>query len=112
MNDIKLPLVVVRWHDAWVRAEEPATLTDAAQAHKPEVITTIGWVLQNDEQGIQLANEYYDGCFRGRTFIYKPMIVSITPYNLSKPRAGAKKANESTNTATPIRDILDGGGTP
>lgn len=86
MDDNKLPLVIVRWNDAHVEADLPITLETVSDTHKPTEITTIGWELLHNDVGISLANEFYDGTYRGRTFIYKPMIISVTPYKLSKPR--------------------------
>lgn len=84
-------LVVVRWNDAWVKAEENITLEDVRLSHAPLVVETIGWLLHEDEVGASIANEKYDGYFRGRTFIYRPMIISITPYNLTKKARHARK---------------------
>lgn len=81
-----LKLVVVEWLDAWVRADEPVTLADVGASHHPEPVTTIGWVLLQDDTGISLANEVYDGHYRGRTFVPAGMIESITPYKLTKAR--------------------------
>lgn len=79
----RLPLVVVEWDDAW-QSETPATL--AHFVHKPERITTIGWLMKEDDVGVQLANEFYDDTYRGRTFIPRAMIVGVTRYGLSKSR--------------------------
>ena len=76
-----IPLVVVEWNDAWT-SEVPATL-DGHLVHKPERITTIGWLLREDEQGVQLANEFYDGTYRGRTFVPKAMVVKIRRVKLT-----------------------------
>lgn len=78
-------LAIVRWDDAWT-SEEPVSASMAANLHKPEAVTTIGWILIDDTTGVTLANEHYDDTFRGRTFIPRAMIVSVTPYTLSKPR--------------------------
>ena len=83
------PFVEVVWNDAWVRADEPVTLADVAASHKPMVIHTLGYLLREDEVGVSLANEFYDedGTFRGRTFIYRPMLISVKPYRPPrKPR--------------------------
>lgn len=85
-----LQLAIVEWDDAWT-SEEPVSRSMAATVHKPELVTTIGWVLLDDERGITLANEYYDDTYRGRTFVPRAMIRSVTPYKLSKPRR--KKAD-------------------
>lgn len=79
------PLVVVEWMDAWVK-EEGIVLDDAKSSHAPTIVHTIGWVLYEDDVGISLANEYFDDTWRGRTFVPRGMIKSVTPYKLSKPR--------------------------
>lgn len=81
-----LPLVVVEWDDAWAIADTPATPDEARLTHRPEPVTTIGWVLHQDEVGIQVANEFYDNSYRGRTFILAQLIRSVTPYKLFRPR--------------------------
>lgn len=91
-----LPLVVVKWNDAWT-TEIPASL-DGHLVHKPELITTIGWLMVDDEQGVQLANEFYDSTYRGRTFIPRGMVVSVTEYSLSKKK---KKKDANIPPAPP-----------
>lgn len=82
----KLPLVLVTWNDANVGGDDAVTLENVDGYHKPTVVHTLGWLLKSDDQGVTLVNEFYDNVYRGRTFIYKPMIVSILPFNLTKPR--------------------------
>lgn len=84
-----LPLVVVLWEDAW--CSETAVTPDHL-VHKPERITTIGWLLRDDEVGVQLANEHYDGTYRGRTFIPRAMVQKVQPYRLAKPRRAKEAA--------------------
>lgn len=81
-----LPLVLVIWLDAWVRADEPVSLTDVALSHKPTKVHTLGWLLQDDAIGVSLANEEYDGTFRGRTFIPRAMIETVERHKLAKAR--------------------------
>jgi len=95
---ISLPLVIVAWNDANTGNEDVVTLETVDSYHKPTVIHTIGWLLKGDDNGVTLVNEYYDGYFRGRTFIPGGMVISITPYNLSKPR----KPRHVDNTSPPI----------
>lgn len=79
-------LVIVVWNDAWTN-EMGVTLEDVRASHKPMVVRTIGWLLLDDDIGVSLANEHFDdGSYRGRTFILRSMVVSVTPYNLSKLR--------------------------
>lgn len=83
-------LVIVRWNDAWQDQENFSTAHGIASTHSPMPISTLGWVIQDDEEGISIVNEQstQDGhdVFRGRTFIPRAMIKSVTPYNLTKPR--------------------------
>jgi hypothetical protein len=83
-----IPLVLVEWDDAWIDGNEPVRLTEVANDHQPKVIVTLGWLLKEDDKGVSVAAEYYDDedVFRGRTFIPRAMIRSLTPYKLSKPR--------------------------
>lgn len=83
---MSLTLAVVSWADAFVDADTPINLETVRDAHKPTIVTTIGWVLWQDEVGISICNEFYDQTYRGRTFIPAAMIISVVPYNLSKPR--------------------------
>jgi hypothetical protein len=73
------------WDDAWTN-ENAVSLQDVGHTHKPEVITTLGWLLKQDDTGVSLANEFYAETYRGRTFIPAPMIKSILPFKLSKTR--------------------------
>lgn len=93
MPETKLPLVVVEWNDAWIK-EAGVTLEDVGATHVPTVVTTIGWMMKDDEVGISLANEFYDDTYRGRTFIPRGMVKTVTPYRLTKPRK-AKAAEEA-----------------
>ena len=81
-----LPLVVIVWGDAWVRADTPMVKSEAAHEHKPMPVTTIGWLLIDNDEGVQIANEFYDDAYRGRTFVPRAMVRSITRYALTKPR--------------------------
>lgn len=95
-----IPLVIVEWLDAWTN-EMGVTVEDVRATHKPMNVRTIGWLLLNDEVGVSLANEHFDdGSYRGRTFILKCMVVSVTPYNLTKPKPPRqRKPVEMTNPA-------------
>ena len=91
-----LPLVVVEWNDAWIDGNDPANLAEAKATHKPKGIITLGYVLYEDDNGIQLANEYYEdeSIYRGRTYIPKGMVRKITPYRLTRPHAKRKSKND------------------
>lgn len=92
MAEPRKPLVIVVWLDAWV-SEEGCSDDMAASLHKPEEVTTIGWVLVDNAAGLQISNEFYGTTYRGRTFIPRAMVKSVTPYKLSKPSKPRKKAN-------------------
>lgn len=92
MGLTNLPLVVVEWNDACT-FDSGATLKDIAASHRPEVVTTIGWLLLDDTAGISMASEFYDDTYRGRSFIPRAMVVSVTPFTLTKPR---KKKEQPT----------------
>ncbi len=86
MSQPTLPLMVVEWDDAHVEADVPINLDTVRDSHKPTVVTAIGWLLREDEVGVSIANEFYESCYRGRTFIPSAMIRSATRVRLSKPR--------------------------
>lgn len=91
---MKLPLVVVTWLDAWGDMTTPVELSEVGKSHKAEEVTTIGWVLRDDETGIQLSGEHCaDGTYRSRSFIPRGMVQSVTPYQLVKPRVQKVKAD-------------------
>lgn len=83
-----LPLVVCEWADAWCDPTEPISLSEVHVQHKPKMIVTIGYLLLDNEVGVSIANEYYkdEDVYRGRTFILRSMVRSVTPYKLTKPR--------------------------
>jgi hypothetical protein len=88
----KLPLVLVEWDDAWTD-HEPITEYAAGIAHGPERLRTLGWVLKEDDVGITVVNEFYGDEYRGRTFIPRGMVRSVTRYTLQKPRTGKQVAD-------------------
>lgn len=83
--DTKLPLVVVEWDDACT-FDSGATMKDVLASHRPERVTTIGWLMVDDEVGVMIACEFYDDTYRGRSFILRSMVRSVTPFTLTKPR--------------------------
>jgi len=101
MKDNPQPLVVCEWLDAWVRGEESMTLADVAAKHKPELITTIGWLLREDAEGIMLANEFYADAYRGCTFVPRAMVKSINRFKLTKPKTSVKPKPQLSESDTP-----------
>ena len=83
-------LVLVVWDDAWQDHDNFATQHGIQQTHQPLAVQTLGWLLVDDETGMSVANERSteDGktIYRGRTFVPRPMIRSITPFKMIKPR--------------------------
>ena len=83
-------LVLVLWDDAWADTDGFATMHGIAQTHHPMKIQTIGWLLQDDNTGISLANERSSEngteTFRGRTFVPRAMVKSVTPFKMTTPR--------------------------
>lgn len=85
-------LVSCVWRDAWVDGNEPILLKEAHLKHKPLIVTTLGWLLIDNEDGVSIANEKYVDdsgldTFRGRTYIPKEMVLKVTPLKKArKPR--------------------------
>lgn len=95
--DIDLQLVLVEWLDANTD-NDAVTLDNVNAYHKAWTVHTLGWCMREDEEGITLVTEYYDDAFRGRTFIPRAMIKSVTPYVLSRPRRKSKKSHTPSET--------------
>lgn len=106
------PFVIVEWDDAWQDQENFATAHGIATTHQPMRVKTRGLLILDDDVGISLANEdsVQDGTpvFRGRTFVPRAMVRSVTPYNLTKPRTKRRAAPAETplidtvTTETPL----------
>jgi len=85
------PYIICIWEDAWGDATTGVTLKDVNDTHKATQMETRGWLLLEDEKGISIATERcldpgQETYYRGRSFILKAMIKSITPVKLVKPR--------------------------
>ena len=81
------PFVIVHWDDAWKDAVGDTTLTSAHEHHKPIECFSHGWVVKDNEERIQLANEYSpNGTYRHTAFIPRQMIKSVTPFKLTRIR--------------------------
>jgi hypothetical protein len=83
-------LVLVKWLDAWQDQENFSTAHGISATHEPMPVETLGWLIEDDDVGVRVVNERstQDGhdVFRGRTFVPRAMIQSVTPFNLTKPR--------------------------
>ena len=85
--NVPAQFVMVEWLDAWKDAVGDVTLQTAHENHRPIECLSHGWVVQDDEEGIQLANEYSpNGTYRHTAFIPRLMIKSVIPYNLTRKR--------------------------
>lgn len=107
--DSKRQLVIVDWLDAWQDQDNFATAHGIAATHEPMPVQTIGWLIKEDDVGVSVANEQstQDGhdVFRGRTFIPRAMIKSVTLFNLTKPRT--KKKVESVECSTSNVEVIE-----
>lgn len=85
-----IPLVLVTWNDAWQDTDNFTTAHGIVSTHAPLKVETLGWLVRDDTVGISVANEQSmeDGVptFRGRTFIPRAMVVTVTHYTLTKKR--------------------------
>lgn len=83
--------VVVRWKDAWVDGSEIVGVNDPDPKHKATLMETAGWLLQDTPEGVSLFNERCvdpgSDIYRSRTMIPRELILSVTPFTLTKPRA-------------------------
>jgi len=97
--------VIVVWDDAWQDQENFVTAHGIKSTHEPMRVVTMGLLIQDDEVGISVANERstQDGqdVFRGRSFIPRAMVRSITPYNLTKPKLKRPKQVKIEPLETP-----------
>lgn len=86
---VNRPYVIVEWHDAWKDATNDVDLEGAQMGHKPTTCFTGGWVVVDNETGIQLSADVSPTeplPYRQRTLIPRAMIVDVYPQKLSKPR--------------------------
>lgn len=96
----KLPFVEVEWDDAWKDAVGDTTVATAHQEHKPLICFSHGWVLRDDEEGIQLASEYSpNGTYRHTAFIPRKMIRAVIGYRWTKvkPKPQLSPPSEPTS---------------
>ena len=92
-------MIILEWKDAHTSTDE-FSFTELHERHKPWTITTVGWLLQNDEVGVSLANELTGtDTYRGHTFVLKSMVVSVKPYKT--PRKRKAKVDSLSPTLIP-----------
>lgn len=74
------PMVIVEWHDAYGDSSEQ-WFEGGEVDHNPLTVKTLGYLMRDDERGVTLWQEMSapDGSsYRGRTFIPRAMVQSIT----------------------------------
>lgn len=84
----KHSIAIVVWDDA--HGSSTRDVTEKELPHAPVTMTTIGWLLREDDKGISIACERFaeDGVdyYRGHTFVPHAMVKSCTKFNLSPAR--------------------------
>lgn len=98
------PLVAVVWDDAYGDVGGEATAEDTARDfHRPEVYTTFGLLLVEDERGVTVASDYRadSQTYRGRTFIPRGMITTIHRLGLPKAPKPRRRPPEPPDAPTP-----------
>lgn len=87
-TEVKQPFVLVEWNDAWKAATDNVKAEDAIHSHRPILCFTAGWLLVDNDMGVQVAAEASpeEANFRQSTFVPRAMIVKVHPVKLSKPR--------------------------
>ena len=69
-------LVTITWRDAYGAADN--SVFKVGSDHAPVIVSTVGWLLCKDRNGVALANERLeDGQFRGQSFIPADMVQRI-----------------------------------
>lgn len=90
---IDLPFVIVEWMDAWQDSTNDASLSEARAGHKPVRCFDAGWLLLDDDEGVQLASAVSPTeplPYRKRSMIPRAMIVDVHHVSLArKPRRKA-----------------------
>lgn len=95
---VDLPFVIVEWLDAWQDSGNDASLTEARAGHKPVRCFDSGWLLLEDEEGVQIAaaaSPTEPLPYRKRSMIPRAMIVAVHRVSLARPRT--KKAASAPN---------------
>lgn len=83
-------LVLVEWKDAWQDQENFATAHGIKSTHAPLLVKTLGWLVEDDEEGLsvvcEISGQSGSEVYRGRTFIPKAMVIKVTEFKLTKPK--------------------------
>lgn len=95
-----MDFVEVEWDDAWVDDDNFQSAHAMTLTHQPMRVRTRGWLIVDDATGVSLANEISTEItsgaevFRGRTFILRSMVRSVTPYKMVKARKPKAKVKD------------------
>lgn len=86
------PIVAVTWLDAHGSATDTYGIGDLP--HHAWELTTIGWLLRDDDQGVSVSNEYCgDQDYRGITFIPRALVKGVKV--LKSPRKRLTKLDKA-----------------
>ncbi len=94
----RYPFVRLVWLDAHSRdAVELLNPTKLDDFHKAHRITTVGWVLRDDADGVTIAGEWLeDDDYRNGTFIPRGMVVRMEPITKGRKRVPKALAEASS----------------
>lgn len=103
------PLVMVTWNDAHSDLDQAWIQADGF-SHAPLRVTTVGWVVHQDAEGITLFSESIvdaeTASFRARSFIPRGMIVEISILASKKPRKAAAQSKKVPLETPPAMDAV------
>lgn len=110
----KHSVAIVVWDDAHGSATKD--VTEAELPHAPVTMTTLGWVLRDDDKGISIACERFaeDGVdyYRGHTFVPRSLICSCTKFNLHTTKKKSANAKSYPQPDHSVPDCPPGGVSP
>lgn len=103
MAKTKAPyLAAVSWSDAHSDLDQAWIQADGF-SHSALRVTTVGWVVKEDSEGVTLFSESIadseSASYRSRTFIPRGMVVTIEPLSVRKSRP-RKPASETSSPAS------------
>lgn len=91
-----------RWLDAWCDGVDDVSIEKVAEKHKPLEMETRGWLLLDDDIGVSLFYERAGDqtSYRGRTFIPRGMVRSVTDFPPKRKPRKPKEINEPRTITT------------
>ncbi len=99
---------MVTWNDAWSPVgSDSVNAADVDDVHHGLPIWTVGWLLKDDAAGVTICAEYTDDDdYRSRSFIPRPLVVSIHRLARSRKLHEIPAVSDPGLTPAPTRDIL------